>query len=509
MQRAPAALLFSLAVTGCGDLAAPPDPTPLRGVEDRAARSVTPGGTTYEIVDLGGPRVTYGYATAINAGGEIVGDFEDERMQRHAFRWSGAMTDLGTLGGPYSQTYRITSGGTAVGAAYLNNDVFHAVKWDGATITDLGTLPGDRNSFGWSIGEGGHVVGTSYGSDRFDHAFVWHNGVMTHLPPVVRGSTRAFAVNATGDVVGSSDGPGSGVAVIWRGGRVTSLGTLGGYSSTAVDINDAGQVVGTAELVAGSYARHAYRWENGSMTDLGTIGGEFAEAIAINARGDVVGWSTTDASNSDIHGFVWRDGRMTDLALPGGVSCAAVAINDVGQVAGSCFMPATGKARSFLWENGVMTELGTLGGHASAAIRGINNAGHIVGSSETPGGQTRPVLWRPAVITVSIDVKPGSATNPVNPKGRGVIPVAILGSATFDAATVDVASVQFGPGNAVASRGAAQVEDVNGDGYDDMVLHFDTQGSGIACGTTTATLTGKAAGKSIRGSDTIVTVGCR
>ena len=98
----------------------------------------------------------------------------------------------------------------------------------------------------------------------------------------------------------------------------------------------------------------------------------------------------------------------------------------------------------------------------------------------------------------------------MNPKSNGVIPVAILGSATLDAASVDVASLRFGPGEALAVNGTGEIGDVNGDGVPDVLARFDTQRSGIVCGSSTAMLTGKTtAGKQIHGSDAVVTVGCR
>ena len=48
------------------------------------------------------------------------------------------------------------------------------------------------------------------------------------------------------------------------------------------------------------------------------------------------------------------------------------------------------------------------------------------------------------MLVVAIDIKPGSATNPINLDAPGKIPVAILSSATFDAASVDRATITFG-----------------------------------------------------------------
>ena len=46
-------------------------------------------------------------------------------------------------------------------------------------------------------------------------------------------------------------------------------------------------------------------------------------------------------------------------------------------------------------------------------------------------------------LDVVIDIKPGSETNPVNVKSKGVIPVAILTTADFDATSVDHTTVVF------------------------------------------------------------------
>lgn len=109
-------------------------------------------------------------------------------------------------------------------------------------------------------------------------------------------------------------------------------------------------------------------------------------------------------------------------------------------------------------------------------------------------------------ISVDVDIKPGSDVNPVNTKSKGVIPVAVYSTADFDATTIDPSTVAFGPNGAAESHGTAHIEDVNGDGLDDVVLHFKTQDSGILKGNTEASLTGATFdGTAIEGSDNIKT----
>ncbi len=111
---------------------------------------------------------------------------------------------------------------------------------------------------------------------------------------------------------------------------------------------------------------------------------------------------------------------------------------------------------------------------------------------------------------VNIDIKPGSDPNSINPKSRGKIPVAILTTGTFDATTVDTTTVLFGKTGNEANPVHHVLEDVDGDGDTDMILHFQTQETGIECGDNTVYLTGKInSGSTIEGSDSIRTVGCK
>ena len=115
-------------------------------------------------------------------------------------------------------------------------------------------------------------------------------------------------------------------------------------------------------------------------------------------------------------------------------------------------------------------------------------------------------------VTVQIDVKPGSATNPVSLKAGGTLPVAVLSTADFDARTIVVSSLRLN-GQPVAPRPKAQgggymasYEDVNGDGRLDLVVHFTVK-QVVSSTTTSLTLAGTStAVGAISGSDVVTVV---
>jgi hypothetical protein len=117
----------------------------------------------------------------------------------------------------------------------------------------------------------------------------------------------------------------------------------------------------------------------------------------------------------------------------------------------------------------------------------------------------------PQPIAVSIDIEPGDDANCVNNDGHGVIPVAVLGSATLDVAQIDPATVQL-EGLAVKAVGKerrllAHVQDVNGDGFLDLVVQVQDADGAFWSGSGPAVLTARLYdGTPLEGSDHICIV---
>jgi hypothetical protein len=160
---------------------------------------------------------------------------------------------------------------------------------------------------------------------------------------------------------------------------------------------------------------------------------------------------------------------------------------------------------------------------------GISGDTAVVGASfaEVGAAQGAAYVWRDAAasaLSVNIDVEPKDKKNRIRTSNTNEIAVAVLTTPTFDAATVDPASVCFGdnpprggttsynqPAGVDADCNEAHrsghLEDADRDGHLDMVLHFETNQTGIDPDDTEARLTGRTTdGTFFEGSDSIRTV---
>ncbi|MFC1981023.1 hypothetical protein ACFLVN_02110 [Chloroflexota bacterium] len=111
------------------------------------------------------------------------------------------------------------------------------------------------------------------------------------------------------------------------------------------------------------------------------------------------------------------------------------------------------------------------------------------------------------LIPVTIDIKPCSDPNSINLKSKGVLPVAILTTDTFDAMEVDFTTVQLT--GTLGSAGAIKAEVMDVCPYDgdvDMVVYFSTQDlrDVLDPSDEVATLTGETIdGTAIEGMDSV------
>jgi len=144
-----------------------------------------------------------------------------------------------------------------------------------------------------------------------------------------------------------------------------------------------------------------------------------------------------------------------------------------------------------------------------------------------------PVKVQFKKLSVPIDIRPESPRNIVNLTSKGRLPVAIFSTRDFDATKVRPETVRFGPNRARPVHGEGddqdderddreererrrdklgKIEDINGDGLPDLLLHFRIQEIGLTCADKQATLTGFTLRRElITGTDSVLPSGpgCR
>src|SRR6266566_1403934 len=115
---------------------------------------------SYALTDLGPCGATVD-GQSLNAAGLVVWNASPDGSHPHAYRYDGrAIQDLGPLGGAWSIARAINASDQVVGfGPYDVSRPIHAFLSDGAGLHDLGTLPGDDESFAYGINASGQVVG--------------------------------------------------------------------------------------------------------------------------------------------------------------------------------------------------------------------------------------------------------------------------------------------------------------------------------------------------------------
>ena len=119
-----------------------------------------------------------------------------------------------------------------------------------------------------------------------------------------------------------------------------------------------------------------------------------------------------------------------------------------------------------------------------------------------------PAIFEPG-LPVTIDIKPGSFPNTIKLGSGGTVPVAIFSTTTFDARTVDPLSVTLASapvGLKGKGKPMTSVQDVNGDGLLDLVVHVDTSALQLNQTDTVAVLKGKTSGGTVIGGTDSVRV---
>jgi hypothetical protein len=165
--------------------------------------------------------------------------------------------------------------------------------------------------------------------------------------------------------------------------------------------------------------------------------------------------------------------------------------------------PGSTGGRDSRIDNFVVPATGTYTVGVSSYPRQFRHYGEVTSGDLDEGTYELIIDGLPvSIMQISMEVKPGNddVAPPINPRSKGKIPVALLGSASFDVEDVDVNSLRFGASGQERSlhKCAKHPRDVNRDGFADLVCHFYTQRTGLDGSSIEGRLNGST--KSVRGA---------
>ena len=340
------------------------------------------------------------------------------------------------------------------------------------TSYNLFFCPGSTNTEALGINNAGQIVGVCVDSDYALHGFMKDGDIITPFDYSGAIETRACGINDAGQIVGTySNSDWVTYGFLKDGDTYTTIAYPGAYYTDVAGINDAGQIVGSykdSSVDIQGVGWHGYVMDGYTYTSIDYPGSSNCEASGINDFGQVVGYYWEPYAEP-IHGFLKDQNIYSSFDIPEAAfsSTYPLAINNAGQVI--VYTPGT----AYLKEGDLYTPIRHPFGQFTYA-NGINDSGKIVGSTEI-------------YFNIGIDIKPGEYPNSINPGSTQKIPVAILSTEYFDAPSeVNQDFLSFGSTRRQAKPSYCDTEgeDVNSDGYKDLVCYFNAHDTGFQFGDT-------------------------
>jgi probable HAF family extracellular repeat protein len=227
-------------------------------------------------------------ASNIIVGGKHVGS------QTHAILYTiptGALTDIGTLGGSEATARGINDTGEVVGGGFTAQGDHQAFYWYNGVMTNIGAWAGQPASNALSINNQRQATGVVVDSQGKYQAVIYnlHQQSVTYLPTLAGGTAYAEAINDLGQVVGrSTDSDGLEYPVIWENGIIRKLSNYRGY---ATDINELGEATGF--ILPANQPQQAVVWSSAAtilIDDDPTLLSGQTRPIAINNVGQVAAY---------------------------------------------------------------------------------------------------------------------------------------------------------------------------------------------------------------------------
>ncbi len=216
-------------------------------------------GVVTDLGTLGGPTSGVG---GLNQSGEVTGLSTTDSGVQTAFTWNGStLTPIGdSVGGLAIQSVNGINGrGWVIGETITGGGGPRAQLawvWDGTGFTvirpanDSNGFPGDSTTLAVTITDPGEVVGNANEPSPQGVPWEFSHGIFTHLNPALKRGELVTDANNDGVVVGSTPVPVfSTHGIVFDHGNIWDLGSLGssfGGRSNATAVNAFGDVVGSS-----------------------------------------------------------------------------------------------------------------------------------------------------------------------------------------------------------------------------------------------------------------------
>jgi uncharacterized membrane protein len=300
-------------------------------------------------------------------------------------------------------------------------------------VIDLG-----EDSTANDLTDSGQIAGSKNFGGTFRHAAFWPN---RHSLPIDLGTlpgdvgSKGFSINPRGQIVGQGFPPDFSVVrpLFWansQSGPIELPGLAAGFNRAA-DINPAGQIVGQFVPLDDSGVWPVF-WSNSNTPAiyLPLVSNQFPNgvAVSINGRGSILGDACT-ADFAECHAAFWANSTSTPVALasPGGDFIYtdiglttdfvfAHALNNAGRMVGFAYNADGSQNRAVYWASSSSPAviLSTTGDFPNGDGQGINDERQIVGTAYNSDFSASHAFFWPSPTSQGIDL------NTVIPPGSGL-----------------------------------------------------------------------------------------